>query len=244
MKLERMTVTGADDMTNVRGMIELSKEYRFLEWGILFPLSGGSRFPTSEWLAHLLEEKAKTPMNLSAHLCGGDLDDALENKSKINLDEFKRIQLNFHGLNYYQLVMKSVTDTEMTLFTVEKFLESVSNKKVIFQFDGVNDGWIYNYLNNGDFPNIQYLFDTSSGAGILPGTFPMPYKDVTCGFAGGIGPDNINNVVDTLKQNLSPTKPFWIDMETRVRTDGDLDLNKVGQCAEIVAREVFGRHSI
>ena len=118
MKLERMTVTGADDMTNVRGMIELSKEYRFLEWGILFPLSGGSRFPTSEWLAHLLEEKGKTPMNLSAHLCGGDLDDALENKSKINLDEFKRIQLNFHGLNYYQLVMKSVTDTEMTLFTV------------------------------------------------------------------------------------------------------------------------------
>ena len=127
MKLERMTVTGADDMTNVKGMIELSKEYRFLEWGILFPLSGGSRFPTSEWFAHLLEEKGKTPMNLSAHLCGGDLDDALENKSKINLDEFKRIQLNFHGLNYYQLVMKSVTDTEMTLFTVEKFLESVSN---------------------------------------------------------------------------------------------------------------------
>ena len=54
MKLERMTVTGADDMTNVRGMIELSKEYPFLEWGILFPLSGGSRFTTSEWLSEIL----------------------------------------------------------------------------------------------------------------------------------------------------------------------------------------------
>ena len=33
-------------------------------------------------------------------------------------------------------------------------------------------------------------------------------------------------------------------METRVRTDGDLDLNKVAQCANVVARDVFGRLSI
>ena len=186
MKLERMTVTGADNETNIRGMSQLSEEYPFLEWGILFPSSGGSRFPTSDWVR-----------NLSAHLCGSDLDVALENKCKVNLDAFQRIQLNFHGLNYFQLVMKSVTDTEMTLFTLEQFLKAVSNKKVIFQFDGVNDGWIYNYLDNGDFPNIQYLFDTSSGAGILPGTFPMPYKGVTCGFAGGIGPDNIESVIES-----------------------------------------------
>ena len=241
MKLLHMTVTGADDDSNVRGMAELSKEYPFLEWGILTPLCGGNRFPSEDWVKHLLEEQKNTSMNLSAHLCGGDLDDALENKSKINLEQFKRIQLNFHGQNYYELVMKSVTDTEMTLYTLELFLKKMSNKKVIFQFDGVNDGWIYNYLAYGDFPNIQYLFDTSSGAGILPGTFPMPYKGVTCGFAGGLGPDNLEKVIETLKECMSPTKEFWLDMESRVRTDGMLDLNKVAICAETVARTMWGK---
>ena len=44
-------------------------------------------------------------------------------------------------------------------------------------------------------------------------------------------------VSDLLKNYPDYEKPFF-------RTDGDLDLNKVAQCANVVARDVFGRLSI
>jgi phosphoribosylanthranilate isomerase len=239
MTFKYMTVTGADDDTNIRGMIELSKEYNFLEWGLLFPLLGHPRFPSLEWFKKLKEEvkQKDVKLNLSAHLCFDMLDSALANKlAEDYLKGFNRVQLNFHGIDHFWL-----KDELEPLF---KFIETNANRKIIFQFDGVNDKWILEYLDINKYPNIQYLFDTSSGAGILPNTFPMPYSGVTCGFAGGLGPDNLKDVVTTFKETLNPTKSFWIDMETRVRTKGKFDLNKVAQCAEIVAKTVWGRHPI
>tara|TARA_R100000458_G_C8274609_1_gene249595 strand:- start:2383 stop:3102 length:720 start_codon:yes stop_codon:yes gene_type:complete len=239
MKLDYMTVTGADDETNIHGMFELSKDFPFLEWGILFPSVGSFRFPSSKWLEKLKTERQdkKVRLNLSAHLCGEDLTDALNNKLKISLGGFQRVQLNFHGLDYTELLMQA---------TVQQFLETQEEHKrnVIFQFDGVNDNFITKRFDINKFPHIEYLFDTSSGAGILPTTFPMPYSGVTCGFAGGLGPESINETLLTFKEVLSPNKHFWIDMETKVRTDGVFDLNKVAQCASSVSEIVYGRLSI
>tara|TARA_R110002020_G_scaffold388007_4_gene598738 strand:+ start:5540 stop:6268 length:729 start_codon:yes stop_codon:yes gene_type:complete len=238
MRLDYMTVTGADDNTNIQGMIELSKDYPFLEWGILFPTMGGSRFPSLSWLHKLTStlEKDKHNLNLSAHLCGDDLLDALDNNLKINLKKFSRIQLNFHGASEYS------SDRYLLKNTVKDFVRKQEdyNRKVIFQLDGVNDRVISEQFNAVKFPNVQYLFDTSSGAGILPTTFPMPYPKITCGFAGGLGPESINKTLFTFKEVLSPTKRFWIDMETQVRTEGELDLNKVAQCAASVSEVTYG----
>ena len=55
--------------------------------------------------------------------------------------------------------------------------------------------------------------------------------DVRMGYAGGIGPDN---VVDVLR-DIGPVRPTWIDMESGVRTGDKFDLAKVRRVLEQVA---------
>ena len=56
------------------------------------------------------------------------------------------------------------------------------------------------------------------------------------GYAGGLGPDNIESELQRIAAAAGDA-PFWIDMETRVRSDNDeqFDLNKVRRCLEITA---------
>ena len=51
------------------------------------------------------------------------------------------------------------------------------------------------------------------------------------GFAGGIGPDNVLDVI----RDIGPRDPYWIDMESGVRTDDKLDLAKVRRVLEQIA---------
>ena len=48
----KVTVTGADDSVDVDGLIDLSKEFPFVEFGILLSKSsaGSARFPSGLWL--------------------------------------------------------------------------------------------------------------------------------------------------------------------------------------------------
>lgn len=50
--LERVTITGADDSTDISQLVELSQEFPFVEWGILVSRrsEGGPRFPSREWI--------------------------------------------------------------------------------------------------------------------------------------------------------------------------------------------------
>jgi phosphoribosylanthranilate isomerase len=53
------------------------------------------------------------------------------------------------------------------------------------------------------------------------------------GFAGGIGPDNVKRVIREISAKVDA--PFWIDMESGVRTDDRFDLNKVRRVLETAA---------
>ena len=47
---------------------------------------------------------------------------------------------------------------------------------------------------------------------------------VYVGFAGGIGPANTQDVLNQVRALM---RPYWIDMETSVRTDNAFDVAKV-----------------
>lgn len=83
----------------------------------------------------------------------------------------------------------------------------------------------------------------------MPSRWNAPGSQFNYGYAGGLGPDNvveqIRKIEDTASKCLTvpADKPYWIDMERRVRTDDDsaLDMTKVRAvleaCAPFVARE-------
>jgi hypothetical protein len=68
------------------------------------------------------------------------------------------------------------------------------------------------------------LYDPSGGRGVETAEWPtLPTSSVYMGYAGGIGPDNVDSVLNVLLSDRS-RGDFWIDMESRVRTDDRLDL--------------------
>lgn len=224
MNITKITFTGADDSIDPIELVNITKNYpHSLEWGILFSgtKQGFPRFPSKEWIKKLCEvSDGEIRLNLSAHLCGKLVRDLVINDDFTWIKEygevfykFKRIQLNFHGQFHKQ---------HPNFKTV---LSSWPNHNFILQCDGPNDNDVFRLSMDG---HCVPLFDTSGGAGISPEYWPMAWNRIYCGYAGGLGPDNI---VQELKKINAVTmkQPFWIDMERKIRSEDDknFDLKKV-----------------
>jgi phosphoribosylanthranilate isomerase len=61
---------------------------------------------------------------------------------------------------------------------------------------------------------------------------PLPYT--RCGYAGGIGPDNVQAVMRKLVVMAPSHTEFWIDTESGVRTGDTFDLDKAVQVVNLV----------
>jgi phosphoribosylanthranilate isomerase len=79
--------------------------------------------------------------------------------------------------------------------------------------------------------NHQVLFDQSGGRGIETTEWETPLENKICGYAGGLGPQNINEQF-SLIQSVAD-RPFWIDMEGKIRTEDILDL---ALCKEVLSK--------
>ena len=76
-------------------------------------------------------------------------------------------------------------------------------------------------------PRIEYLFDESGGRG-KRGDWPDPWPvlpGMRCGYAGGLGPDNVDEALEFVERH--PDARIWLDMESGVRTNDWMDLEKV-----------------
>ncbi len=228
MKLDRVTITGADDSISPASLIQITKKYPFVEWAILFSArrQGTPRYPSTPWISELLTLVPYPNSRLSAHLCGRWVRDLVlcgkptfwEQYAGVQL--FQRVQLNFHG-QYHKADR-------------DKFLHALRNHdhEYIFQHDGVNDALIEEFAQD-PVARIHPLFDRSGGAGILPGSWPRPIGKY-CGYAGGLGPDNLADELRRIS-DVTHGQRIWIDMETKVRSEADtlFDLAKVERCLEL-----------
>ncbi len=219
MKINKVTMTGADDSISPNDLIEISKKYPFVEWGILVSRNsqGTNRFPSIDWMNKL--SAYNTGIQLSCHVCGTYVKEVLMGshrfKSEIGniWNDFQRIQINTHAQKH-QFEYDAIVG-----------LKSL-NKEIIFQFDGANQTILaYALLNN---VNCSTLYDMSHGNGILPKEWPKPIEGVKCGYAGGLSPDNIKQQIELIESKVGNYE-LWIDMETQIRSNSDaqFDLNKV-----------------
>lgn len=62
---------------------------------------------------------------------------------------------------------------------------------------------------------VPFLFDRSAGAGVEMHGWPDPPFGRLVGYAGGLGPDNVGELLARLAEH--PGAHIWIDMETRIR---------------------------
>ena len=229
--LKRVTITGADDGTDVNWMVALSKAYPFVEWGVLCSASqeGSSRFPSRAWVNRLLNAPGAGELQLSTHLCGRWVRELLIGTLRwkevpVVAQWSHRLQINTHG-QIHQMARQMISKMHGT-------------RQYIVQWDGVNDHLAYTLKSFGI--NTAILYDKSGGAGVLPERWPSQNPSFFCGYAGGLGPDNVVENIRKIK-GMGPDA-FWIDMERRVRTEDDsrLDEKKVEfvleQCKYLVSR--------
>jgi hypothetical protein len=231
--LKKVTVTGADDSIDISKLFEIQTKYPFVEFAILFSnrfslTSGTSRFPSRQWLENMIKanEASDVKLTLSGHLCGrwvkktllGDFPDLdVELNIPTLTKAFSRWQINTHGEPH-------PVDFDKLDAILNKLDEK--SQSVIFQLDDVNH--IIQSCHEKGHRNISGLFDLSHGTGVLPTTWPKTLDDIYCGYAGGMSPDNVVEQIENILK-VSPNKPFWIDAETKLRSEDCryFDLNNV-----------------
>lgn len=233
--LSRVTITGADDSTNIADLFALSDEFPFVEFGILIGSKRTARYPSSEWINKLCDAASvrEVPAAFSLHVCGVHLRALLEGLVNTIHDRirrlayFDRMQLNFHGAEQRPNVAGNLMKAFDRLYQLQGW-----QGDVIVQLDGVNNHLAPALLGNIRNP-VSGLFDRSHGEGISPEVWPAAYAYHRCGYAGGLGPDNLERELPRIWE-ASGTQPYWIDMETKMMgADQHLSIDKCRQALEI-----------
>ncbi len=208
--LRLVTVTGADDSTDIGWMVSTSKAHPWVEWGILLSeskMGKEPRFPSSAWLTKLAAAKRENPgMRLSAHVCGAWAREFLSGHSPFSLindfwKTFSRVQLNV-------VALREKTD-------VDAMVEALRRDGVqwILQHNEAN-GWLLEALE-GRSLDVVGLFDGSGGKGILPGEWPED-GGPCWGYAGGLRPDNVADQLSKIEKVSGDGA--WIDAESGLRS--------------------------
>lgn len=223
--IERVTFTGADNSIHPSDLVEISNDYPWVEWGILFPsgTQGYGRFPNFNWVSELEKIKKTLPtMNLSMHLCepmvyqlvteGLPLEKIMKEHSIPNI--FSRAQINTHGMTY------RINDA---------FIEEMGRHPEIEFILQVDEG--NHFMYDLELENVAVFQDFSSGAGVFENSW-LDFGDRKYGYSGGL---NINTLPLAIEVWDKRDKTInWIDMETGVRTKGKFDLAKVREVIEYI----------
>jgi hypothetical protein len=199
-KLINVTFTGIDQYTNPQDLWEIQEKWPKTEFGILFSQDwseNGIRYPDPKDL-----QKFKG-LNLSAHLCGqiareaarGQWDPALEVLGD-SLNLFKRIQVNVPTATFVGI---GPGQREQEIIQQRQWPEDVDFSPV--------------------FEGFSVLLDASGGRGIPALPVATGYRG-KIGYAGGIGPDNVVEVIKAAEA-IDESGEYWIDMETKIRDSQD-----------------------
>lgn len=217
MKLpDSMTFTGVDEWTDLFHLSELANRFTF-EVGFLFsPTRSGQdpRYPNSSAVDHIVK---RAPVTRSAHLCGQYAAQVMVGKNPKfyqNPDVFHRIQINHTSpdLDKSFLYSTRLYDRPVILQCRKEFPQNIKK-----------------------FWQVQYLFDRSGGKGREEKDFPRRMPDWNVGFAGGIGPHNVVDVIKKINSDgVGYSGSYWLDMETHIRTDNKFDTKKIEKVLELV----------
>lgn len=219
-RLRRVSLTGADNAVSIEELCLLTQQYRRVEWALLYVphAEGRPRNPTRTWRETFFN--AKLPGYSAVHLCGRRaFEELLAGELPEELLKTNRLQLNINARQ------RDFTDDEVRA-VFDKALHL--GPDVILQYHADSAPLIEEAVANCPAElrsRLHVLMDASRGTGVEPVSWgaPSSLAQVFCGYAGGLGPDNVVRVATQLNAlNL----PYWLDMESGIRTDNQFDLTK------------------
>jgi hypothetical protein len=193
-----ITVTGLDERTNLADAFRLVAPD--VEFGILVSLTpeGRHRYPSLLWV---LQAATALREHAAIHVCGSNARrEALAGNLDPILTKVRRIQVN-----------GTVSADELALF-----LRRFPSQVIITQHQPANAS-LMNIVD--DTGRHAVLVDASGGRGISPDEWQRPAGAKPVGFAGGLGPDNLADEIPRIAAVAHGH--WWVDMEGKLRDDGD-----------------------
>jgi len=225
--LKCVTISGADDNVGLWEMVEISRRFPFVEWGILIsPKYERPRYPSLNHIKMLTEH---FDGKKSLHLCGDFARNFATKRDAFDSDiinGFDRVQINL--------------SKEVTVIDANVLAYNISQCEVNeFMFQMKPDSEFLLNLIRSRLSQGKHLIpfiDISGGTGAEGVWKPEFYWNGWYGFAGGIGPDNIKQVLEETKDIK---QDFWIDMESKVRDENNnLNLDAVKNVLSICEQYV------
>ena len=232
MIVERITFTGADESVFPDDLLQISNDHPIVEWGILHStnkMGMEPRYPSRNWIDILfLSKKAEdSQAKLSHHICGKFAQKFVEGKYDFRWN-FDRMQINRRI---------KLTDKEFEKF--KNICQKANDKgtEIIFQLSGTQDDIDIFQKSFQEGIRCSALFDKSGGRGKGPSKWSGPIDHYPCGYAGGLGPENLEEELKKIEEKVEDRR-IWIDMETKIRSENNKAFNlvKVKKCIEIVEK--------
>ncbi|MCB9990445.1 MAG: hypothetical protein H6867_03565 [Rhodospirillales bacterium] len=222
MKLRYVSITGADDAIDLADLDQIAAAYPFVEFAILCmpERMGENRFPSADWIRNFSQHY--TGRHKAMHLCGSAFLGFASGDAAILelMSGFHRVQLN---LKFGDVAGR--VDFQDLIAQVKAHPEF----EFIFQYgEGLEP--ILPLLSG--IENHAILFDESAGTGTCPAGWPAPLPGHSCGYAGGLNPENLAGQLEKISSAAGPVTT-WIDMESGVRSDDLFDLAKVRRVLDL-----------
>ena len=216
-----VTFTGLDARTDIRRLRDIQQRHPNAEFGILFSQTrtgNENRYPEKR----IIRKFQQSGVRLALHVCGRLARQTFAESFYDlvtwtgGLTQFDRIQLN--GLS-------SLTDLHRDRFEIPAGTEIILQQHPAFPL-------ITEKIGEVTGGNLSLLMDASGGEGIDTPFRVVHIPGVRIGYAGGINPNNVVTKLEGLLRDGAAD--FWIDMESGVRTNDWLDLDKVENVLEKV----------
>jgi hypothetical protein len=226
IKPVRVTFTGADPSCSVDALLGLLEDAPGLELAFLYSETrqGSGRYPPARWIRETVTtiEQCIGPGRVALHVCGRArfrfLDGGPVDPELGELGRFARIQLNGELTREHAEAVETMMREHPERQLIVQCEHSADLRAALPPFGSA----------------LQVLFDASGGRGILRASWPRPLEGHVCGYAGGLGPDNVARELPRIAA-AARGAPYWIDMEGKLRDEHD---RCSVQLAKAVLREV------
>ncbi len=212
MKPARITFTGADPSCSVDDLLGLLAEAPGLELAFLYSETrqGSGRYPPAGWIREMVAtiEQCIGPGRVALHVCG---------RARFRLLEGDPVDPELGDLSRFARIQLNGTLTREHVEALETIMREHPERQLIVQCEHSAD--LRAALPPFDSP-LQVLFDASGGRGIVRASWPAPLVGHLCGYAGGLGPDNVAREMPRIAA-AARGAPYWIDMEGKLRDSQD-----------------------
>mmetsp|Transcript_29215 Transcript_29215/g.80266 ORF Transcript_29215/g.80266 Transcript_29215/m.80266 type:complete len:257 (-) Transcript_29215:72-842(-) len=233
--LRALGFCGADDSVDPRLLGLIAHAYPIVEFGVLFrpDKEGQPRYATAAWAEKFGRVVRASKIKAAAHLCGARVNQVLDGDSgflsQLESWGFGRVQINATAVNG---VDTSKLDEQAP--NLLSLAEKLPTLEFILQKNEETAPLWEAILKIGIPKNMSMLVDESKGTGVAAKSWPSPPTGYEIGYAGGIGPSNIDKVLSDVMEAANG-RSIWIDMESSLRsTKNGKDVFDLDKCFLVI----------